>query len=104
MKKLISKEEKDLLIKERIKRVDNNQRHALDLFKVWYSENPKENYLEWKTLDYDKKYKLIKDIVAKEHKEILRVSLQTHKLNLNQGMRMADNLINDQLIKFNIRK
>lgn len=103
MKKLITKEEKDLLIKKRIEKIDSSNKYAKELFSIWFKENPKENLEEWKTLTYEKKYKIVKEIVAKEHKEFLRVSLQTHKLNLKNAMGMARNLINDQLKELKIR-
>ena len=100
----ITEEEKQMLIEKRIAKIDVNKTYAMDLFKVYFKESPKENLRAWGNLTKEKKVKLMKYIIKKEDKEMSAYCFSQHKLNPKKALELLAGMKDSQLKEFGVRQ
>jgi predicted nucleic acid-binding OB-fold protein len=102
--KKITEEEKELLIQKRIEKINNDRGHALDLFRIYYKESPKENLKCWYMISEQKKRDIVKKIIKEEDRGFLKFCVKQHPINIIKQLELLKNLKDQQLREWGIRK
>jgi hypothetical protein len=100
----ITNEEKELLIQKRIEKINKDKGYALDLFHVYYKENPQENVRVWRLIPDQKKRDIVKNILKEEDKGFLMYCVKQHPINIKKQLKLLSELKNQQLRELGIRK
>jgi len=100
----ITDEERELLIIKRIEKINEDKGYALDLFRTYYKDNPKENLKAWRIMSENKRRDIVKKIIKEENKGFLQYCVKQHPINIKKQLELLAGLKDQQLRELGIRK
>jgi len=101
--KKITKEEKKLLIKIRIERVDTNKKHAIELFDLHFKDPVKSNLTAWKKKTFEEKEDIMRKIIKTEDMAMIKQCAGIYKLNIKKSVNALKKLKHTQMVELGIR-